>query len=148
MAKGKTQVEFNLDTGCLQPLMASLYRVEHQAAKETVEKALTEAAQRISMDTHIAMNNSNLPAHGKYWTGKTAGTIIDDTAPRWEGGAAWVPIGFSKPVAAAFLISGTPKMKSNPVLHKMYKGKTYMKDIQDEMFDKLNAKIQEEWDKK
>lgn len=137
-----------LDTKGLEPLMRMLSRLDEEVAKATIEDTLTKAAERVQMDTHIALNKTYLPAHGKYWTGQTAASVVEDTTPRWEGQTAWVPVGFdfSRPGAGGYLISGTPKMNADPMLNKMYRGKAYMREIQDEMFDAVNKKIQEVWD--
>lgn len=153
MAKDNT---IRLDTSGLESLMRKLVRVEHAAAKETIDEVLTEAAQRIQTDTHLAMANNYLPAHGQYWTGRTAESIVDDTHVEWEGMVGSVPVGFdfSKPGAGGYLIkgrkpsaTGTPYMAPDPMLNKMFRGKSYMKEIQEKMYDKVLKHIEEAWDK-
>ena len=143
---GKAQ--FTLDSSSLKNLMATLYRLEHEMAKDTIAQLLVEGAEKINAETERGMGHQFLPARGRYSTGQTEGSIVDTSAVHWEGGVAWVPIGFdfSKPGAGGYLISGTPKMRPDPVLNKLYKGKTFMNQVDEEMFDKLNKKIQEIWD--
>lgn len=155
MAKNNT---IRLDTSGLEDLMRKLVRVEHAAAKETIEEVLTEAAQRIQTDTHLAMAKNYLPAQGQYWTGKTAASIIDDPHVEWEGMVGSIPVGFdfSKPGAGGYLIkgrkpsaaTGTPYMAPDPMLNKMFRGTAYMKGIQDEMYDKVLRHIEEAWEEK
>ena len=100
-----------------------------------VEKELKEAGDKINRDTAEAMSPGNLPAHGRYSTGATRESVITDAQVTWDGSKAFVPIGFdfSKPGAGGFLISGTPRMRPNPVLNKMFRQKKYMAEIQKEM---------------
>lgn len=138
-----------LEGDFLRPLMGSLYRLEHEGAKTVIEKAMIEAEQRVQMDTHLAITFSNLPAHGKYSTGKTSEAIHDSVPPTWEGGVAWVPVGFdfNKPGAGGYLISGTPRMKPDVALQKIYRTKGYMQEIQKQIFEQLSDYIQEQWEK-
>ena len=52
--------------------------------------------------------------------------------PEWDGFVASVSVGFdfSVPGAGGYLITGTPKMAPDKQLHKIYKGKKYMQEIQ------------------
>lgn len=102
-----------------------------------VEKALTESARTVSDDTLAAVEPQNLPAKGKYSHDATKASVITDTQPVWEGDSAYVPVGFdfSKVGAGGFLISGTPTMPPVVRLNLMYKGKAYMRGIQDKMSD-------------
>lgn len=102
-----------------------------------VQDALTQASETIAEDTKAAMVDANLPATGKFSTGATKEAIITDHAVRWEGQVGWVPVGFdfSKPGAGGYLISGTPRMRPNEQLRKMYKQKRYMNQIQNDISD-------------
>lgn len=103
--------------------------------KKTVEQALTQSAETIRRDTEAAIDAANLPAQGQYSSGTTKQSIITDSRVEWEGMVGYVPVGFdfSKPGAGGFLITGTPKMKPDMALNRMYKQKRYMKQIQDDM---------------
>lgn len=105
--------------------------------KGAVQNALSQAAETITEDTMDAMDNANLPAGGKYLKGTTKESIIHDSQVRWEGLVGWVPVGFdfSKPGAGGYLISGTPRMKPDRALNRMYKQKRYMKQIQNDIGD-------------
>lgn len=105
--------------------------------KTAVEDALVKASQTIKEDTVVAMDHANLPAGGKYATDTTKESIITDHRVRWEGQVGWVPVGFdfSKPGAGGYLITGTPRMKPDYELNRMYKQKRYMKQIQNKMGD-------------
>ena len=105
--------------------------------KKATQDALLQASETIYEDTLDAMQKSNLPAGGKYSQGTTMESIIRDAQVTWEGLVASVPVGFdfSKPGAGGFLITGTPKMQPDRELHRMYKQKKYMRDIQNDMGD-------------
>lgn len=105
--------------------------------KKATQDALLQASETIYEDTIDAMQKSNLPAGGKYSRGTTMESIIRDAQVTWEGLVGSVPVGFdfSKPGAGGFLITGTPKMQPDKELHRMYKQKKYMRDIQNDMGD-------------
>lgn len=107
--------------------------------QEAISDALGQAAETIRDDTADALSAGNLPAGGKYSLGDTKASIVSDTAPRWEGMTVWVPVGFdfSKHGAGGYLISGTPRMRPDYQLQKMYKQKRYMKQIQQDIWDVL-----------
>lgn len=97
-----------------------------------VDEALGKAAETVRQDTIAATQKPNLPRQGKYSNDVTISSIVQDTSVHWEGQTAWVPVGFdfSRPGAGGYLITGTPKMQPAPKLHRMYKQKGYMKNIQ------------------
>lgn len=95
--------------------------------------ALQKAAEKVQADTVAAMADVNLPAGGAYH-GKnrdTEAAIITDTNPNWQGSVGEISLGFdkTKPGAGGFLITGTPKMRPDPALEKIYGRKTYEKQI-------------------
>lgn len=120
-----------LDTKGLEPLIKKLDSIGGDV-KGAVNTALTKAGQTIAQSTENAISATNLPAGGKYSKGTTKESIIRDAQVRWEGDTAWVPVGFdfSKPGAGGFLITGTPRMKPDYELNKIYKQKRYMNLIQ------------------
>lgn len=111
--------------------------------QKAVDESLTKAATKISQDTKEAMSPANLPARGKYSDGATMQSIIQDAQVSWEGLVASVPVGFdfSEPGAGGFLITGTPRMQPNKALHKMYKQRKYMNEIQNEIGDVIMTHI-------
>ena len=103
-----------------------------------VEKALTEAGEQINKDTIRALSDQYLPAHGRYHRPgrSTEQSVVQDARVTWEGTKAWIPVGFdfAKDGAGGYLISGTPKMRPDKELNRIYKGKKYMKGIQELMW--------------
>lgn len=123
-----------LDTSGFTEILSRIDRLGGDVNR-IVEKELKEAGDKINRDTLEAMSPGNLPAHGRYSTGATRDSVITDAQVTWDGSKAFVPIGFdfSKPGAGGFLITGTPRMRPNPVLNKMFRQKKYMAEIQKEM---------------
>ena len=105
--------------------------------KKTVEEQLTFAAETVADDTVDAMDDSNLPAQGKFSKGETIKTIVRHPSVEWVGDTAVCGVGFdmNQGGAGLLLITGTPDMKPNYKLQEIYARKKYMK--------KLNSKIQE-----
>ena len=105
-----------------------------------VDDALTQAAGTIADDTLEALADANLPAGGKFSGDKFSGSdtkaaIVTNPRVEWQGTTASVGVGFDygEPGAGGYLITGTPKMKPDYALQKMYKKKGYMQKIQDDM---------------
>ena len=135
--------QFTIDTSGMESLLMKLQRMEHAAAKATVEGVLRPLAEKINSDTRNAIEKDNLPAHGKYSHGDTARSIETDTSVRWDGLKAWIPVGFdfNKPGAGGYLISGTPRMRPVYRLRQMYRQKKYMNEIHQELWDSLMEHI-------
>lgn len=125
-----------LNTSGFEPLLKKLDGLGGDV-RQAVDEALTKASAKIAQDTVTAMAPANLPARGKYSQGDTKQSIIQDAQITWDGLVASVPVGFdfSKPGAGGYLITGTPKMQPDKELHKMYKQKKYMSEIQNEISD-------------
>ena len=100
-----------------------------------VEDALMQAAGTIADDTLAALADANLPVGGKFSRGNTKAAVVTNPRVEWSGTTASVGVGFDydKPGAGGLLITGTPKMKPDYALQKMYKKKGYMQKIQDDM---------------
>lgn len=105
--------------------------------------ALEQAGETIGEDTLDAVAEGNLPAGGKYSTGETKAAVIQSPRVEWEGTTGSIGVGFDfgKPGAGGFLITGTPRMRPDKALNQMYKGKRYMKKIQQDMADIFNDEI-------
>lgn len=101
--------------------------------KPIFERVLQEAAEKVQADTVAAMADANLPAGGRYHSKEreTEASIIRDPKVDWQGYVGEIGLGFDKTKAGAggFLITGTPKMRPNAALEKIYGRKTYEKQI-------------------
>ena len=108
-----------------------------------VTDALEQAGETITADTHDAVQKPNLPAEGKYSHGDTEASIVTPQV-KWIGGTlAEMGVGFDydKPGAGGFLITGTPKMRPDMALQRIYKRKKYMRDIQNSMYEVVQEYI-------
>lgn len=126
----------NLDTSGLDELINKLKKLEGDV-KGAVTDALEQAAQTVEEDTREAVQPQHLPAKGKY-QGKEKNTeksIVTGAKVIWTGSKAEIPVGFdySKPGAGGLLITGTPRMKPDKALQKIYKQKKYMAHLQADM---------------
>lgn len=111
--------------------------------KKVTEEALEEAGKKIGNDTLDALAPANLPAGGKYSTGETKNSVVQNPKVEWSGSVAEIGVGFDygKPGAGGFLITGTPRMRPDDALNKMYKQKRYMTQIEKEMKEVFNEAI-------
>lgn len=112
-------------------------------AQKLVEDVLRDSSERILIDTKLALSNSYLPAGGRYWTGTTSKSVVENAEVSWKGLVAEVPVGFdfSEPGAGGYLISGTPRMQPDQMLNKIYKQRKYMNQMQKDMADKVLDEI-------
>lgn len=106
------------------------------------EDALSQAGETIGWDTLDAAQDPNMPAEGKYSTGRTEQAVL--TTPRVEVSGNLVEVGagfdYTKDGAGGILITGTPKMKPNYELQKIFKGRRYMNNISKD----IEAVVQDE----
>lgn len=144
----KTRNNARLDTSGFETYIRDLARLGADV-QGYVTTVLSQAAEKVDNDTRAALPPQFMPAGGKYSHGKTKESIVTDTTVTWSGGVGSVPIGFdfSKPGAGGYLITGTPKMRPNPELNKIYKQKKYMNAIQKEMGEKFLDFIADEMGK-
>lgn len=113
--------------------------------KKAVTDAMEQAGETIGEDTADAVEKSNLPAGGKYSKGTTKKAIVQNPKIIWSGTKAEIGVGFNydKPGAGGFLITGTPRMKPDYELQKIYKRKKYMSAIQKDMTEVVNDYIED-----
>ena len=111
--------------------------------KGAVTDALEQAAETIEWDTKDAVKDANLPAKGVYSRGDTEKSIVENAKVNWSGTVAEINVGFDfgKPGAGGYLITGTPRMKPDYELQRIYKRKKYMSQIQKDMAEVVNDYI-------
>lgn len=105
--------------------------------------ALQEAAETITEDTFDGVTEPNLPRGGKYSGGETEASIVKNPRVEWDGMVGSVAVGFdfSKPGAGGYLITGTPRMRPDKALNRIYKSKKYMKGIERQMTEVFQKEI-------
>lgn len=94
-------------------------------------EVMEKEAKKVQEDTQRAVQKSNLPAKGKYSKGNTEKSIDMNPKVEWSGTIASIGIGFdkSKQGAGGFLITGTPRMRPDWELEKIFVNKKYQKAI-------------------
>lgn len=111
--------------------------------KSVFSKAMEEAAEKVQQDTIAAIQPVNLPDKGRYSTGDTLNSVIRDPKTKWEGSVGEIPIGFdkTKPGAGGWLITGTPKMRPDYALEKIYGTKRYESELKKTIEKALQREI-------
>lgn len=106
--------------------------------------SMEQAAETVQWDTEDAIAAANLPASGKYSRGPTEESLIRDAQVKWSGSYGEIGLGFDKtvPGSGGWLITGTPKMRPDYALEKIYAQKMYerklMKEIQEGLQDAID----------
>jgi hypothetical protein len=115
--------------------------------EDIVADAMEQTAETVEVDTVAAMASANLPAGGKYSQGETMASIVHNAKAQKNGVSVEIDIGFdkTKPGAGGFLITGTPKMRPNYALEKIYGTKKYestlKKDIDQLLQDEIDERL-------
>ena len=102
------------------------------SVKKASEDALKETHRIVTDKIEQAMVPSNMPAQGKYWTGRTLESLRTVPNVTWTGTVASVPVGFdiqNGGLTSIFLMYGTPKMKPVPGLYEAVYGKATEAEI-------------------
>lgn len=106
---------FSLEFDGMEKLVKKLESLNGNL-KSTAERALQESQKHVTPKIKKAMRKDNLPAKGKYSSGDTEKSIIENDTVNWNGTVASIDIGFDMDksgLKSVYLIHGTPKM--NPV---------------------------------
>lgn len=104
-----------------------------------VEKVISEvmdnAGEDVGVRTKEAMDDADLPAGGKYSRPETINTIVLNPKTQWHGSIAEIGVGFDKTKngVGSLLITGTPRMKPDYALEKIYVNKKYMSQLSKQM---------------
>ena len=106
---------------------------------------MEKAGKKVAEDTGTAVQAANLPATGNYSRGATRESIINDPRVSWSGDLGTLPLGFdkTKPGAGGWLITGTPFMRPDYALEKIYGSKSYERQIKTEIEQSLQKAIDE-----
>ena len=111
--------------------------------KTVFSKAMEEAAEKVQRDTIAALARSNLPAGGKYSQGETKESVLQDVKTQWNGTVGEIKLGFDKTKSGAggFLITGTPKMRPDLALERIYGSKRYVNQLKKTIEKALQREI-------
>lgn len=111
--------------------------------KAVFAEAMEQAAEEVQKDTIAALQSANLPAEGKYSQGDTLDSVLEDVKTQWSGSVGEVKLGFDKTKkgAGGFLITGTPKMKPDYALEKIFGSKRYANQLKKQIEKSLQQAI-------
>lgn len=111
--------------------------------KSIFSSAMEAAAEKVQLDTIVALDSANLPANGTYSQGDTLDSVIDDIKTNWQGSVGEIKLGFDKTKqgAGGFLITGTPKMRPDAALEKIYGSKRYESELKKQIEKSLQEAI-------
>ena len=111
--------------------------------KEIFTDVMEQEAETVQEDTLEALDKANLPAKGEYSIGTTKKSVDRSPKVTWSGSIGEIGLGFdkSKPGAGGFLITGTPKMRPDYELERIYGRKSYERKINNSIMDYLQAEI-------
>ena len=107
MAKMKMEIpNFNAIVKQLTDLNADV--------RKATEAALTETHKIVTQKAEQAMVPGNMPAGGKYWSGRTRESLVTTPTVVWDGDKASINVGFdisNGGLPSIFLMYGTPRTK-------------------------------------
>lgn len=136
------QKGFSLNYTALENIATQLEKLGADLG-ETIASGFEAAAETVEEDTVKAMEVSNLPRGGRYSRGQTAESIIHNAKAEIKGSIVEIGIGFdkTKPGAGGFLITGTPKMRPDYELERIYGTKKYQSTFKKEVENKLKEEL-------
>lgn len=139
---GKNKIQF--DFSKLSDIAERLDKAGADLEK-VMKEVLEDTAEEITNDTLEALSHANLPAGGKYSTGKTEESVVRDPKVSKNGSTLEIDVGFdkSKLGAGGWLITGTPKMTPDKALADIYTNQRY----ENKMMKKVEEKLSEELEK-
>lgn len=119
------------------------------AMRRGVDAALKASKQYVNPQISAAVADGNLPAGGKYASGRLKQSIDTDMAVEWEGMTGSIKVGFDfkeSGLDSIFMMYGTPKHRPAAGLYdSIYGSKTQreIKKIQAEALNKVIKRVME-----
>lgn len=140
--KGKNRIKFQI--GGFENLLTEFDRLGGDV-KEILTTVLEDAGEDVGVRTKEAMATSNLPAGGKYSKDVTVKSVLINPQATWNGSTVEIGLGFDKlkDGVGTFLITGTPRMRPNYALEKLFVNKGYMKELNSSISEFLADAIAE-----
>lgn len=139
MAKNKIGLQF---TGWKE-MLAGIGRATDEAGlKQAAEAGLKATKDYVNKNADAAMSKGNMPARGKYWTGRTKKSLDKNYDVDWAGYTGTINIGYNleeSGLTSIYLMHGTPRMSPVPGLNDAFYGKktkSEIKKIQKEALEK------------
>lgn len=143
MAKGKIGLKFE----GWEELIGKLDKLGGgEVVKKAVSDALNKSKDYVTPKLEEAVSNGNLPAKGKYSTGRTKRSLDKKSKTEWEGMTGSINVGFNfkeSGTVSIFLMYGTPRMKPATGLKSAIYGNSTKKMIVNIQSDVINKRIKE-----
>lgn len=127
MAKSKVVIEFE----GFEEVTARLTKLGGDVQK-TTEKALKEAHRIVTNKALESVQPQNLPAKGKYSSGRTMKSLVHQANVEWAGGVASVRVGFNIKkggLPSIFMMYGTPRYMKNQKMYNAFFSKKTRDEI-------------------
>lgn len=137
--------KLTVNFGGFADMIDKLDRLQGDIGK-TTEQALKASHKIVTEKVEKAVQKSNLPAKGKYSTGKTADSIVKDDNVKWDGTTASVDVGFDFKkggMTSIYLMYGTPRMKPAKGLKAAIYGSAVKKEIKEKQKEIFAKAIKE-----
>lgn len=144
MAKNKIGLQF----AGWEDVLSGIEKAAGEAGlKQAVEAGLKASKEYINKQVDSIMTKGNMPAGGKYWTGKTKNSLDKNFDVEWSGFTGTIKIGFNlkgSGLTSIFLMYGTPRheppMDEVPGLYDALYGKKTKSEIK-----KIQKEVIEKW---
>ncbi len=142
MAKSKGKNRIKLKIGGFDTLIEKLDELGADV-KSILTEVYEDAGEEIGVMTKEAMAKSDLPAKGIYSTGETIKSVLINPKAEWSGSVIEIGVGFDKlkPGVGGLLITGTPRMRPDYELEKIFARKQYMSEKNKQIGDDLSEMI-------
>lgn len=115
-------------------------------AQRATDDALREAFKIITRKADNAVQKPNLPAGGKYSTGRSEASLVRDPRIKWNGTTASVDVGFNIKkggLPTIFMMYGTPRYMKNVALYDAFYGEQTEAEIYRAVSEIFEKKLQE-----
>ncbi|MED4061703.1 hypothetical protein [Priestia megaterium] len=124
--------KFGIEFDGMDQLIERMKKLEGDV-KGTTEKALKETHSIVTKYAEISAESQNLPAEGRFSTGKTHDSVKRKAEVEWVGTTASIDTGFDIAhggLPSIFMMYGTPRyMKNQKMYDAFYSSKT-LKEVQ------------------
>lgn len=132
----------SIDYSCFADLIDRLDKLGANLEK-VIGDTMEQVAEEVQAETVEALDDANLPAEGIYSTGETKRAVLQDVKTIWQGSQGSINLGFDKTKhsAGGYLITGTPKMRPDYALEKIYSSKKYEANLKKEIENSLQSEI-------
>lgn len=142
MAKNKVGLSFN---GWKEMLSGIEKAADESAMKAAIESALKESKSVINSKANAVMTKSNMPAHGKYWTGTVKNSLDKNFSVDWSGYTASINIGYNleeSGLESIMLMKGTPRMNPVAGLEDAFYGRKTIAEIRKQQKEAISKYIE------